>query len=556
MKRRDATPLSAARDRLSRSAVAIYLAATGVALAILLSALVTDKDHQEQELRDRLLMGTELRSESLGRHLAMLTRELGRLGESAAIDPTDGNIVPERELLRITHRNSAVFDVGVAILDDEGKVAWSEPQRFLPQGEPLGVNDWFHDAKRDGRTQIVPVMPDRSDALVYVVSPVIRDGRFIGALLGGIDLATGGSIEPLPGDNVTVLATRQGEVVFPPNPPAFSEEESFVRLARGAGADEGVRQVRLGGVDREVAVSPVADTDFALMSIADSVPFYQPARSRLWVRLAAALGLLLAPLLLLASRLLRELRIFRLSEEEVLRADRIRHLGEASNAIAHEVKNSLNGIRVGLDLLLHRGKGDGAVVDTLRAEIQRLTDFTSDLLLFSRGPVARARPVELGTFVSEITELQREVAAEQGIRLEVEKPAEAVTALADPQHVHVILSNLIGNAIDAVSSRPSPRIDVRLDVRDGVATVAVSDNGPGVDPALVPRLFEPFATGKPSGVGLGLALSRNLAAAQGGGLELAPSPHGATFRFSLPLAHGESAQTPPPGLPATRRHIP
>jgi signal transduction histidine kinase len=120
------------------------------------------------------------------------------------------------------------------------------------------------------------------------------------------------------------------------------------------------------------------------------------------------------------------------------------------------------------------------------------------------------------------------------------RPAAApVWVSADPQLLRVAVSNLVNNALDALSTRrPSsraPRVELSVEAGAGVARLSVADNGDGVLPAIRPRLFEPFQSGKTSGVGIGLALAKRVAKAHGGDLELLASTPGAVFCISLPL---------------------
>jgi two-component system C4-dicarboxylate transport sensor histidine kinase DctB len=108
----------------------------------------------------------------------------------------------------------------------------------------------------------------------------------------------------------------------------------------------------------------------------------------------------------------------------------------------------------------------------------------------------------------------------------------------DPQLLRVGVSNLINNALHAVSTRKQgddpPFIELVVEAGPGVPRLLVADNGDGVPQALRPRLFEPFQSGKTSGVGIGLALSKRIAQAHGGDLELSGGHVGATFCLRLP----------------------
>jgi len=104
----------------------------------------------------------------------------------------------------------------------------------------------------------------------------------------------------------------------------------------------------------------------------------------------------------------------------------------------------------------------------------------------------------------------------------------------------------VGNALDAaLASASAPRVDVRLSVEQGVARLRVSDNGKGVSASMRSRLFEPFQSEKPNGVGIGLALARKIARAHGGDLVLdeaqgtRPGFPGASFVLTVPITTAE-----------------
>jgi signal transduction histidine kinase len=239
-------------------------------------------------------------------------------------------------------------------------------------------------------------------------------------------------------------------------------------------------------------------------------------------------------------QLRRSLRTFRRSEEDAVRNECLRSLGEAADVIAHEVKNSLNNLRVGLEIALRgdrapRARSEG--VAAMRREIERLSDFTTELLSFSKGVVPRPVSLELAAFVAKVADLARETAADRGVRLDVMPPHDDVRVRVDPALVHVAVANMLGNALDfAVQGHDGPpHVVVGIDSGAGQARVRVTDNGPGVAEAVRPRLFEPFVTGRPNGVGIGLALSRQIARAHGGDLTLENTVSGASFRLTLPV---------------------
>src|SRR5690606_34907725 len=106
----------------------------------------------------------------------------------------------------------------------------------------------------------------------------------------------------------------------------------------------------------------------------------------------------------------------------------------------------------------------------------------------------------------------------------------------DAEQLRHLLLNLLTNAVEAASA--GGKVDVRWGCGAGRAFVEVIDSGPGPPPEVAARLFEPFVTGKPVGVGLGLATARQLAEAHGGTLAWSRVPEGTCFRLELPVVPG------------------
>jgi two-component system sensor kinase FixL len=111
-------------------------------------------------------------------------------------------------------------------------------------------------------------------------------------------------------------------------------------------------------------------------------------------------------------------------------------------------------------------------------------------------------------------------------------------ALGDASQLETVLHNLIANAIDALKEQREDR-SIRLSAgvdQPGFLRVTVDDNGPGVSPETASTLFQPLASSKTQGLGLGLAISRTIVEAHGGRLWLEPKAHGACFCLTLPVA--------------------
>jgi signal transduction histidine kinase len=221
------------------------------------------------------------------------------------------------------------------------------------------------------------------------------------------------------------------------------------------------------------------------------------------------------------------------------------------SAVTHELRTPLTTFRLYTDMLAEGMVPEDKRTDyfgRLRAEAERLGHLVENVLFYARLESGRAgavrESVDLVATVREIAERLQEGARKSGMTLVIEARAHAVLrARVDRSALEQILVNLVDNACKYASAATKPEIRIEIEHQDQRALVRVRDQGPGLSPAERRRLFRPFsksdreAANSAPGVGLGLALSRRLARAQGGDLRLdtAATPPGATFVLSLPL---------------------
>ena len=190
--------------------------------------------------------------------------------------------------------------------------------------------------------------------------------------------------------------------------------------------------------------------------------------------------------------------------------------------------------------------GDSAVRQQVRGEIGRLRSLADRLLDFARPRELRPTRLMAGELVSISVELVEDYAREHEVRVEVvdEDPEEPLSVEGDL--LLSVFTNLLRNAVEAVSGLPDERRRVSLHARvEGRSwIVSVEDAGAGLAPELRGRVYEPFTSGRRGGVGLGLAVARRFVELHGGELELASGAlGGACFRVILPL--GEPAEATP-----------
>ncbi|MGI4950890.1 MAG: sensor histidine kinase [Janthinobacterium lividum] len=218
----------------------------------------------------------------------------------------------------------------------------------------------------------------------------------------------------------------------------------------------------------------------------------------------------------------------------VARAERLAALGRIAAGVAHEIRNPIAAARLqgenalaGDDLRRRIG-----IVDML-AELNRLDGLVSELLAMSQRVEPQPTRVDLPQFLEDTMARHRHILAERGLHGSVS--CEPGSAVLDAAVVGRILDNLLTNAVRHAA--PNGHVTLTARRQDRTLTLAVHDDGTGVPPDLVDRVFEPFVTGRADGTGLGLAIARELADAHGGRLTLCAPGGGAqatTFALDLP----------------------
>ena len=221
---------------------------------------------------------------------------------------------------------------------------------------------------------------------------------------------------------------------------------------------------------------------------------------------------------------------------------RLAAAGEMAGALAHELNQPLAALAAygsASKHLLARGAG----ADQLRDVIQRMIDeagraaeVVRRLRDFFRTGATRLERISLPELVEGAAAPFRAKAIEAGIDFTV-RDMPVVVINADRLQIEVVLRNLLANAFEAVAEAPDTRGSVILSAdagRGGDLAIEVADNGPGISTALAEQIFEPFASTKSSGLGLGLAISRAIAEAHGGSLTADIGGRGC-FRLTLPL---------------------
>ncbi len=218
-------------------------------------------------------------------------------------------------------------------------------------------------------------------------------------------------------------------------------------------------------------------------------------------------------------------------------------LGRLTANIAHEIRNPLSAIRQASQLMGEsRDEGDKRLLDMVEKNVRRIDRIVVNVLSLSKRDKVVPHTIALQTALPELITEWREQAqvAENSVQIAFEKGDFAPQVLADKGHLEEIMWNLLGNGWRHSQQRPgSVSVMVRRSLSGRMTIIELTDDGPGVASDNRDSIFEPFFSLSGSS-GLGLYISRELAEANAGSLELTPHAPGAQFRLLLPSNTSET----------------
>jgi C4-dicarboxylate-specific signal transduction histidine kinase len=240
------------------------------------------------------------------------------------------------------------------------------------------------------------------------------------------------------------------------------------------------------------------------------------------------------------------------AQTELAHVNRVATMGQLTASIAHEVNQpiaatvsnaqaglrwlnrqppDLDEVRESLACIAEDGKRAGEVIAGIRD-------------LIKKAPPRKDR-VELNGAIREVIEITRSEAVKNGVSMQTELADDLPLIQGDRVQLQQVMLNLIVNAVEATSGVSGESRELLISTRKtetGGVRVAVRDSGPGLTPAALEHLFEPFYTTKPSGLGLGLSICRSIIEAHGGRLWASANvPRGAVFQFTVPEYPGVSS---------------
>jgi two-component system NtrC family sensor kinase len=224
---------------------------------------------------------------------------------------------------------------------------------------------------------------------------------------------------------------------------------------------------------------------------------------------------------------------------QLVQAGKLTALGELAGGIAHEINNPLFAI-LGLVEFLLKEAEEGSKAHARLLLVQEtgleIKELVRAILAFAREPSGERARLSVDDVVADALDLVRRANAAKGVEIAERLHGEPLPVDANAGELKQIVLHLVANARQAMPDGGTVTVEVGR--RGGDATVTVGDTGPGLTDEAAALAFDAFATTKPDGTGLGLAVSRAIARAHGGDLELEvePGAPGARFVLRLPLA--------------------
>jgi signal transduction histidine kinase len=235
--------------------------------------------------------------------------------------------------------------------------------------------------------------------------------------------------------------------------------------------------------------------------------------------------------------------LLRRSDRRRVEEEKLAAIGTATARILHQIKNPLQTIVLHADILqderiVSEQHQRREVCEAIVGESQRLVAMLDELSVYASGArrALNRRAVRLDSLVRQVTGVEERESGETGLVLDAGGLDQA-TVYGDAYYLRQVFENLVRNAREAMAEQDGTRrLWVSLQRAGPSAEVRVTDNGPGIEPEDLQRIFQPFVSTKGKGMGLGLAICREIVEGHGGRLDVESTVgRGTTFIVSLPL---------------------
>lgn len=417
-------------------------------------------------------------------------------------------------------------------------------ERLLRDGEPEAVTD-LHEGRRAGVARLAAgVRRANGGAILLSVDATevanLQRQSSLDALLADI-VRSAADVAYIVYEDADV---RKAQGELPPDETEGIDEPH-------TDASGGERQLVLGGRPILEVTGPIdiGASRQASLHLGMRLDRLRTAERRTASRLvlsltaAAALGVLAIGLVWVRRRFGALSVEHALAQEALRRRDRLAAMGELSSTVAHEIRNPLNAIAMSAQRLKSECFGatppagqdlDEArsLVDVIQGESQRINHKIQQFLEYARPPALQRHAVALGPWLSGIVGALRAVADARHVSIAADL-ADTPTVMVDADQMRQALDNIILNAIEATPEQGA--VSVRSAMIGADIVIEVRDSGAGISPDHLPRIFDLYFTTKPSGTGVGLAVTQQIVTAHGGTIEVdSILSRGTTMRVRIP----------------------
>ncbi len=242
--------------------------------------------------------------------------------------------------------------------------------------------------------------------------------------------------------------------------------------------------------------------------------------------------------------MLRDITRDREQEANLLENERINAVRLLAAGVAHEIGNPLNALNIHLQLLERETaalpesssrRNIQELVSVAREEVRRLDAILTQFLNAVRPSKPRLEPLRLEDTIQETLALLQPEIENRGVNVRIELPGAIPAIRGDRDQLKQAFFNVIKNALDVLTT--AGQIDITLATDDSQVSVTIRDNGPGIQPEVMGRIFEPYFTTKSAGHGLGLMIVQRIVQDHGGRIEVSSDPgKGTAFVIRFPLA--------------------
>ena len=473
-------------------------------------------------------------------------------------------------------RNSNAF-VDLGVFDQEGiHVMYQGPYRLV--GIDYGKEEWFRHALAEGfyisdvflgfrRIPHFVIALKREDAGRKWIIRATIDTHVFNQLVEKVRIGRTGEAYILNSQGIFQTARRSGGNLLAKDPDEIHETKPH------SGVRTSIRK-DARGEECLFATTWLQEKEWMLVVRQETADAFKSLRSATFMILAIMLlgGITITVLAYaLTHQIIRRMQRIDVEKQQLgkqlVRATRLAELGQMAAGFAHEINNPLQIMksdRALIEMILSDLKARGELKEgpdvkdleetlaQFKVQIERCAKITQAILEFGRKNEPVEEDVDVGAFVSHVTSMISEKAAVQGIQLKKEISPQTPVIRSDPSKLQQVLLNLLNNAIDAIAERHGCEggelhVEVGPDA-NGRVRIAVKDNGAGINPENLKKIFAPFFTTKPpgKGTGLGLYVCYGIIEGMGGAMEVESQRGvGTTFIVHLPASRAGQAECEP-----------